>query len=149
MNTSLLFIRTFFILLCILFSVTYKISAGGETIWADLLSGLMIGCGLAIFFIASEYLLKRFNLKAFNLAALGLLVGYLMGRGVLLIFETAIQLADLQIQSEILSFLQVGILLFCAYQGMVMTVKASDELLISIPFIRFTPTGQKKKRPID
>lgn len=146
MNNSLLFIRTFFILLCILISMTYQVTITQER---DLLTNLLVGAtwgiGLSLFLIASEFLLKRFNLKAFNLAALGLLVGYLMGQGVLLVFQSAIALLQLPIQTEILSFLQIGILLFCAYQGMVMTVKASDEILISLPFIRFTASGQKKK----
>jgi len=146
MNISLLFIRTFFTLLCFLFSITYSILSAPEgATLINLSMGLLLGSGFALFFIASEFLLKRFNLKAFNLAALGLFIGFLMGKGVLLIFQSAVELAQLHIQPDVLSFLQIGILLFCAYQGMIMTVKASDELSISIPFIRFTPSGQKKK----
>lgn len=146
MKFSLNFIRIFFILLSSLFLTTYTVSLNPE---ASILTNatLGIGCGVAFAFLlfGIERLFNGFNLKSFNTAALGLLFGYFMASALQTIFSTFIEIAALPLSNATISTLQVSLYLFAIYLGMAMTLKASEELYISVPFIKFRPTVDKKK----
>lgn len=146
MNISLAFIRIFFTLMCVLFLTTYTTAtAGGGFNFTNVVIGVSSGLGFGLALIAADTFLKRYNLRAFNIALLGLLFGYMMGEAVLLIFNTVLNVSNLPVTQETVTLLRTTILLFCAYLGMVMTARAAEELHISIPFIKFQATTQKKK----
>lgn len=146
MQLSLSFIRILFLGLCILFLTTYAIASSSEGIdyirmaWGAL-AGLIFGCAV----ISLDALFKKFNLRSFNIATIGLFFGYLMGEAILLIFETVVDATKSHFPAETMTLLRMGVFLFSSYLGMVMTVRASDELYLSIPFIKFKPHNQKKK----
>lgn len=146
MNISLTFIRVFFIVICILFMTTYAttMSAEGLTL-INFLIGVAAGGAIGALIISSDVIFKRFNLRSFNIAALGLFFGYLMGNATFLILENVLDFARLHISSGTADLLKNTIYLFTAYLGMVMTARASEELYVSIPFIKFKPTSHKKK----
>lgn len=146
MNISIAFIRIFFIFMCILFLTTYTTAAlpGGFN-FANAVIGFSSGLAFGFALIGIDLLLKRYNLRAFNIALLGLFLGYLMGEAVLLIFNTVLNISTLPISLETATLIKTTIFLLCAYLGMIMTARAAEELHISIPFIKFKATGQKKK----
>jgi uncharacterized protein YacL len=49
------------------------------------------------------------------------------------------------LQPQTLEIIKIALFLFGTYLGAIMTLRASDELYISIPFVKFAPMVQKKK----
>lgn len=146
MNISISFIRTFFTLLSVLFLTTYATNTfpGGLNL-TNLVLGISMGLLFGAVFIGMDLLFKKYNLRAFNLALLGLFFGYLMGQAVTLTLNAILTISSVAIASQVLGLINTAIYLFCAYIGMIMTVRASDELHLSIPFIKFKASSQKKK----
>jgi uncharacterized protein YacL len=146
MNISLTFIRTFFLIMCVLFASTYATTTASNGFTpANLVIGIVSGLFFGLGVISLDYLFKRFNLRTFNLAMLGLFCGYLMGEAILLLLTTAFEFSALAVSPEILTVLKIAIFLFTAYLGMAMTARAADEIYVSIPFVKFKPTSYKKK----
>lgn len=146
MNISLTFIRIFFISLSILFLTTYTTATfSGGFNFANTIIGFSLGLAFGFALIGADLLLKRFNLRAFNVALLGLFLGYLMGEAILLILNSVLSMSSLPFSTENAALFRTVIFLFCAYLGMNMTVRASEELHLSIPFFNIKSSGQKKK----
>ncbi len=146
MSTTVIFIRLFFLLISLLFSSAYAVSAmpGG---FSPLSVGIGIAIGLVIFgfLLGLERLLRNFELRAFNIAMIGLFFGYLMGQALVLILSAIFTLGQLEPAPELFSLLRVIIFLFSGYLGMMMTYRAAEELHLSIPFVKFQAATQKKK----
>lgn len=146
MNISLSFIRVFFVILSILFLTTYATTSSPEGITlANVIIGVISGLAFGFLLISTDTLFKRFNLRTLNIATLGLFCGYLMGQAISLIFKNVIDVSALPLSPAITELVKTGIFLFTAYLGMMMSVRAADEIYISIPFIKFKPTTHKKK----
>jgi uncharacterized protein YacL len=147
MNLSLVFTRILFMILSIFFLTTYMVSGPMGYSSGRLALGLFLGACLGFALIGFDLLFKRFNLRAFNIAILGLLVGYLMGETLVLVLSAILEIsaASIQLSTQTLELMQIVLFLFGVYLGTIMTLRASDELSITVPFIRFTPTAQKKK----
>jgi uncharacterized protein YacL len=105
--------------------------------------GLLFG-GVLIGF---DLLFKRFNLRSFNVAVLGLFFGYLMGQALVLVFNAilGISAASIHLSSQSLEIVQILLFLFGIYIGTLMTLRSSDEIYVSIPFVKFTAMSNKKK----
>ncbi len=146
MKLSLAFIRNFFLLLSVLVAVGYATNAldGGLTV-NNLLIGVSTGLGFGLLVIAAGRYFERFNLRAFNVAAIGLGCGYLMGQAILVALDAVFQMGTLAVEPQVLGFFRILVFLFSVYLAMVLTARASEELTISIPFVKFTPTARKKK----
>jgi uncharacterized protein YacL len=146
MNITLSFIRSFFVLLSILFMTAYTTTAltGGFNLF-NLLIGILIGGGLAGAIIAFETSFNKLNLRTFNIATIGLFFGFLLGHAVFLILSTILDLSHLNLSSESVGFLRGAVYLFASYLGLILTVKASEELYLSIPFVKLKAIAQKKK----
>jgi uncharacterized protein YacL len=143
MSISLSLIQVLFSIVCILFSVSFTTHYfDGGFQWVNVAVGLLGGCILAGFLIGVDFIFKRFNLRSFNTAILGLFVGYLMSQAILFSLSGMLgwELSNLEFMP--LRFL---IFLFCAYVGMTMTVRASEEIRVSIPFVEFKLMSHKKK----
>ncbi|WP_068468433.1 PIN/TRAM domain-containing protein [Candidatus Protochlamydia phocaeensis] len=144
MSISLSFMRVLFLIICILFSVSFTTQnfEGGFNL-INAIVGLLGGLAIAGFLIGSDFAFKRFNLRSFNTAILGLFFGYLMAQAILFIFEGIIGLEA----SSVPLFMPIRffVYLFCAYLGMVMTARAAEEIHVSIPFIEFKAVSHKKK----
>lgn len=146
MHISLTFIRILFFGLCVLFFTTFTTARAAEnTYYTSLATGIVSGIAFGGILIGLEAFSKKFNLRAFNIAALGLFFGYLMGEAILLISQTILDISNTQISSESSVLMRIGIFLFSAYFGMALTARASEELYVSIPFIKFKPSSHKKK----
>lgn len=144
MNNSLGLMRVLFLILCALFSTAYATTILGYSAQSAII-GLASGILFGICVISLEMLFSRFNLRSFNLATLGMLFGFLMGQTIWLVLQTAIDLGSLQLSTHTIGLIKLGIFLFSIYLGMSLVTKTADELYMSIPFVKFKPSYQKKK----
>lgn len=146
MNISLAFIRVFFTLLSMIF-VTIYAAHTYQNLFGTLV-GLLIGFVFGLFLIALDIFFKKFNLRSFNISLIGLFFGYLMGEALVLILQAIIKISSVGSFAEgtpLTEIIEIGLFLFGIYLGLVLTLRASDELYVSIPFVKFTPLKQKKK----
>ena len=125
----------------------YMVSGSDQYTTVNLIQGLIFGVILGGVIISSDFLFRRFNLRAFNTTILGLFIGYLMGQALVLVFDAmlVISAASIHLSVSSLEILKISIFLFGLYQGTLMTLRASDELYVTIPFVKFSPTTHKKK----
>lgn len=146
MQLSLAFIRILFLGLCMLLATTL---ATAEVPSEDMLTrfaiGILSGAAFGGAIISLDVLFKRFNLRTFNTAIVGLFIGYLMGSAILLAMQAILSINATQMDSQSLLAIQASIFLSTCYLGMVMTARASNELYLSIPFVRFKTSSKVKK----
>ena len=119
-----------------------------EGIWAvNALMGVGIGLIFSLVLFGFDTVFRKFNLRTFNIAIIGLFIGYLMGQALVIILNAIIDLSSIAsfIHHHVIEIMKIALFLFGTYLGSIMTLKASDELYISIPFVKFAPTAQKKK----
>lgn len=147
MNISLAFLRTLFVILSIVFMTLFMVSLPtGRTI-SNVLFGIGIGFTFGMVLIGFDLLFRRFNLRSFNIAILGIFIGYLMGQALSLILHAILEISSIGVllQPHTIELIKIAVILFGVYLGTIMTLRSSDELYVSIPFVRFTQTSQKKK----
>lgn len=147
MNLALAFTRALFFILSIFFMTTYMVLGPNGYTSQNLLLGLISGALLGSALIGFDFLFKRFNLRSFNTAVLGLFFGYLMGQALVLILSAILEIsaASIHLSPQTLEIFKIVLFLFGIYLGTLMTLRASDEIYISIPFIRFSLEAHKKK----
>lgn len=70
-----------------------------------------------------------------------------MGQALVLVLKAAIDISSVSttVPSHILEMIEIALFLFGTYLGSIMTLKASDEFYVSIPFVKFATISQKKK----
>jgi uncharacterized protein YacL len=143
MSLSLTFIRLLFLGICTAFSIsaaTHYFAGGANFI--NLAVGLLGGLAISSLLIGLDVFFNRFSLKTFNAAALGLLFGYCMAEAILFVLNGILGTTA---STASLMPLRFFVYLFCAYLGMIMTTRATDEWHVSIPFVQFKQTSHKKK----
>lgn len=147
MNITLGFIRSFFSILCIFFMTFFMISKPEGATLAGVISGVAIGGVIASVLICFDILFRRYNLRSFNVVIIGLFIGYLMGEALVLIFSALISLTSLAqtLPRDVIEVIRIALFLFGTYLGAIMTMRASDELYVSVPFVKFTSKGRKKR----
>ena len=147
MNLSLIFIRFFFFVLSVFFITLYMVGATVGNITINLLTGASIGILFSLILFSFDIIFRRFNLRSFTITTLGLFIGYLMGQALVLILNAVLDISSqtFTLAPKFLEITKIALFLFGLYLGTIMTMRASDELYISIPFVRFTQTAQKKK----
>lgn len=147
MNISLVFLRTFFLVLSIFFMMTFMLSSPTGAFHTNALLGILLGSAFGGLLVGFDLLFKRFNLRSFNITVIGIFIGYLMGEALLLVFNAILDISRVSIvlQPQTLEIIKIALFLFGIYLGTIMTLRSSDELYVSIPFIKFSPTAQKKK----
>jgi uncharacterized protein YacL len=147
MNLSLVFLRILFVILSIFFMTTYMVSSQTGVPHINALIGIGLGMLFSFVLIGFDILFKRFNLRSFNIAIIGIFIGYLMGQALVLVFDAVLDISRISIvlQPQTLEVIKIALFLFGTYLGTIMTLRAADELYVSIPFVKFAPTAQKKK----
>lgn len=147
MNVALAFTRVLFMILSIFFLAFYMVSGPSGYSWANLSFGLILGVLFGFLLIGFDLIFKRFNLRAFNIAIVGLFFGYLMGQALVIILSAILEIssASVQLSPQVLEIFKILLFLFGIYTGTLMTLRASDELYISIPFVKFSAMAHKKK----
>lgn len=145
MNVIAAFARLFFLLISVLLITAYTTKGLNEITLTNIFSGIALGSVFSLFLIGLDTLLKRCNLRAFNTVVLGLFFGYAMGLALFFLFDAVLNITDLALDKVVRNLAVLGIFLFGVYQGLMMTIRASEEIYISLPFFRFKPMSQKKK----
>ena len=147
MNISLTFLRLLFVILSIFFMTAFMISSPTGSSHYNTLIGVLTGALFGILLIGFDLLFKRFNLRSFNIAIIGIFIGYLMGEALVLVFDAVLDISRISIvlQPQTLEMIKIALFLFGTYLGTIMTLRSSDEFYVSIPFVKFTPSAQKKK----
>lgn len=146
MNVSLAFIRIFFTLLSMVFASIYAAHTYHTT--ASIIIGAIAGFFFGIFLFILDLLFKKFNLRSFNTSLLGIFFGYLMGEALVLILHAILKISSVgsfAINTPLTEIIEIGLFLFGIYLGLVLTARASDEIYVSIPFVKFSPLKQNKK----
>lgn len=147
MNVALAFTRTLFVVLSVFFMSFYMISGQEGYSFANLGIGILIGLLFGGLLIGFDLLFKKFNLRSFNVAVLGLFFGYLMGQALVLVFSAILEIsaASIHLSPTLLEIVKIALFLFGIYLGTLMTLRSSDEIYVSIPFVKFTAMAHKKK----
>lgn len=147
MNLSLAFTRVFFVILSIFFMTTYMVSSPTGTVFINATIGVSLGVLFSSLLIGFDTLFRKYNLRSFNIAIVGIFIGYLMGQALVLIFDAILDISSISIsiKPQTLEIVKISLFLFGIYLGTIMTLRASDELYISIPFVKFSPATHKKK----
>jgi uncharacterized protein YacL len=147
MNISLAFMRIFFVILSIFFITTYMVSIPTGSVAVNAIIGVVVGFIFGLMLIGFDTLFRKFNLRSFNIAIIGIFIGYLMGQALVLIFDAILDISSISIalQPQTLEIIKIALFLFGIYLGTIMTLRAADELYVSIPFVKFAPTSHKKK----
>ncbi|HSX38059.1 MAG TPA: TRAM domain-containing protein [Chlamydiales bacterium] len=147
MNLALAFTRMFFMVLCVFFMAFYMVSGVDGYSLYRLGVGIALGIIFGTLLIGFDMLFKRFNLRSFNIAILGLFFGYLMGQALVLVFTAILEIstASIHLSLPALEIMKITLFLFGIYLGTLMTLRYSDEIYISIPFVKLSGATQKKK----
>lgn len=146
MKISLSFVRTFFVCLSLLFAIVYTTATlPGGLNFTNTIVGAVSGLVFSALLILADYLLKGSNLRTLNILLVGLMAGYLLGEGVLLIWQKALTISGVELMSEQSALIQAIMFFTTVYFGVILAVKASEEFYLSIPFVKFKSTAQKKK----
>ena len=147
MNISIAFMRTLFVVLSIFFMTTFMLSSPTGSVHTNALIGIVLGLIFGFLLIGFDISFKRFNLRSFNIAIIGIFIGYLMGQALVLVFDAILDISRISIvlQPQTLEIIKIALFLFGTYLGTIMTLRASDELYVSIPFVKFAPHHRKKK----
>lgn len=147
MNLSLAFTRIFFAVLSLFFMTIYMLSYPHGSVAIKLSVGLAIGSLFFLLLIGFDLIFRKFNLRFFNIAVIGLFAGYLMGQALVMIFDAIIQISayTIEISTTAKEISKIAFFLFGTYLGMILALKSSDELYISIPFVRLSESSRRKK----
>ncbi len=146
MSTSINFIRNTFFILSILFLTAFSVTTlEGGLNSTNLLIGLGSGIILGLLLMTCDQLTKHFSLRAVNVITLGLLFGYFLGSCIILVLNAAVDIAAWPLSHEAVNLIKTIIYLVSCYISTLMIARASEELYLSIPFVRLKATTNKKK----
>lgn len=134
------FARALFFLLALIFMTTYLMS-----IEKHLITALLISIMLAATVVCTDIVFKKFPLKSFTLTLLGLFFGYLMGSALSAIFTRVTQIAQLNVNHELIGAINLSLYMLGIYLGTMTTIRSGDELAISLPFLRLSPKGAQSR----
>lgn len=145
-----MFIRIFFVFLCILFGITYAVqSLPGGLNFTNSVLGFAGGLSFGLVLIFSNMLLTCANLRMMNILLLGLFLGYLLGEGIVLVWSKLLILSGIVLHTEIANLLQTAMFLMGTYFGVILILEASTEWHASIPFIKLKTSSKVKDLLVD
>jgi uncharacterized protein YacL len=147
MHASLVFMRVLFVILSVFFMTLFMVSGPSGFMPGNAVTGVLIGALFGLVLIGFDIAFRRFNLRSFNIAIVGIFIGYLMGEALILVLGAILDISRVSIilQPQTLEIIKVSLFLFGIYLGTIMTLRASDEFYVSIPFVKFSTTSEKKK----
>jgi uncharacterized protein YacL len=68
-----------------------------------------------------------------------------MALALVLVFNAILDITGAHLQLFFVEIVKIFLFLFGTYLGVMMTLRASDEIYVSIPFVKFTPSMQQTK----
>lgn len=132
-STTTTYVRIFFILFCVLFSTIFSLSTirPGEN-YTNLLIGSFLGIAFAMVIISINVFFARFTIRSLISATIGLVVGCLISNIILPIFDS------MMISSTDLSTItRTAVTLFFVYFSITVISRASENISLDIPFLKF------------
>lgn len=145
MTISTAFIRILFVILSLIFMITFAVGMHSNPTAGDYVLGAVLGLIVGGVLIGIDFLFKRFSLRSFNVAILGLFIGYLMALALLFIFDAILDISGIHPKHFIVELIRIFIFLFGTYLGVIMTLRSSSELYVSFPFVKLTPSVTQTK----
>lgn len=146
MKKPLLFIRFAFSIASILLMIGCTTHFGNQLDTLNILNGVVWGSALAIALLASEIALSQITAKTINILSLGLFFGYVFGEASSWVVKEALTLINPSLLDMATTKIAEGcIFLVSIYAGVITTYRSSEELYLSIPFIRLKPIIQRKR----
>ncbi len=145
-NSSLILIRTLFILTCFILMITYTVGTDSFVTPWTWARGALLGTALAGSLLGIDLIIKRINLRIFNTVLLGLFLGYMTALLISNLLTTILASQPFFIPEGIIESTKIALLIFGTFVGVMMTLRPSEEIHLSIPFIKFTPATQKSKK---
>lgn len=141
------FLRALFSIISALIMTLFICSLPLGELPTRLLWGIGVGLALGTALITLDLLAQRTHLRTVNATMLGILMGYGLGKGLSLMVTTILQVSSIStaLQPYTLELIQIALILSGIYWGTIMTVRWSEELAVSIPFVRFTQIKQKTR----
>lgn len=103
---------------------------------------LLLGALFVLSLFVLDYYFKKISIKTINTVTMGLFFGSLLG---LAVKSQVMGIIKTSLKDEFQPLLETSLMLFCSYIGLLATMRASEELYISIPFFKFKPSEEKKK----
>lgn len=147
MKISLALLRVFFVILSLFFMTAFMVSLPIGSAVQKTFIGLGVGVLFSAVLLSFEMLFRRYSLKAFNTVILGLFIGYLMGQALSSICNAVLEMSHMKnvLQTQTVDLVRVCTFLLGTYLGTFLTIRFSDEILVSLPFFRLSPANQRKK----
>jgi len=137
MKTPITFIRTFYTILSVILLTTFTVTTNlGQSTLLNIFVGTFLGLIISSIMIGSEILLKRANFRAISITCLGLVLGYMIAQVFLMILKTALDTSVFDIATPWTMFMHIALFLTCAYLGMVIILRISEQIQFNIPFLK-------------
>lgn len=149
MNRAFLLVRVLLFVFCSIFTTLYvseKILQ--EVNFTSLTIGVASGLLISSIIMGLELLLKKIGISKINLVILGLFCGYLAGNVILLALNSFSSSMDLFFFSSLTPFLKTILFSLTCYLGVMLTLRAGEELQFIVPFIKLEFQGKAKKNII-
>lgn len=148
MRLSIWFVRVLFLILSIVSMVAFMVEGEGPAGLGAYLAGAGLGVLVGGFLISIDLLFRRFHLRTFNIVALGLFFGYLMSLSLNFLVSGILKASGVAPPEAFVEWVKIVLFLFGSYLGVVITLRASDEISVSIPFVKLTPKTQQTKEAL-
>lgn len=145
MRHATFFVRSLFILISIFFITIFLLNSEASSPRTTTFVTLIYGFLITTFILFFDRLLRRITFRLFNLTIVGLIFGYLMGFCLTLIFTTLLDISLFNINYNTLTLFKFSFFICSLYLGIILSYRYSEELCLSIPFIKLQPTINKNK----
>lgn len=146
MNLPTVFFRLVFTCLSIFFFIALSATVFPSiSITIPLIMGTVLGVAFSMALFGAEFFFRQLSLKSLNTITLGVFVGYFLGQAIIITLSSLLEFSAITLNPSLMAFCKGIISLGAIYFGVTITARASEEIYVSIPFIKFTPSIQKKQ----
>lgn len=149
MKTPLSFMRIFYTILSVILLTTFTISTNlGQSPLLNVFIGTFLGLFFSGLMIGADYLLKRVDFRSLTITLIGLVFGFMIGQVFLTILTNVLDASLFDLSQTSALFLKIALFLTCAYLGMLITLRASEQTLLNLPFLKNQGKGSGNKRDL-
>jgi uncharacterized protein YacL len=146
MDISISFLRTLFIAISLLVSIIYTSSIHSDGLTLLTLGiGVILGSAISALLIGIDTLLRHYNMRTLTTSLIGLFFGILLAKGILIVTDDLLDLAPMVFPNTVRSLISSAVYLLMIYISLMMVARAAEEVYVSIPFIKFSPSSLQKK----
>ncbi len=137
MKTPLSFMRIFYTILSVILLTTYAITTNlGQSTLLNIFVGTFLGLLISGLMIGADYLLKRVDFRSLTITLIGLVFGFMIGQVFLMILTNVLDASLFDLSQTSALFLKIALFLTCAYLGMLITLRTSEQTLLNLPFLK-------------